>query len=251
MIETIMLRLCRIVLTVAAGYASALAQTGSVVGTVVDPEGASIGGANVVLAEQPELQVQYKATTMRTGEFRLSDVQPGTYTLTIEAPGFLDNTIPNIRVTSGESRGLKTTALKLAGCFAPGMMCDTFGMGQPIVHRDATVDVPFKCGVDADGGKMICKVSDSAVDFRVRSGDNGEIYVTAAKGARIALDTRGQWSLSDCVHAEYSATEIRVDQLKYSSRVCVHTNGGRYAEVYSFSGSGDGAGVTLTYLTWP
>ena len=98
---------------------------------------------------------------------------------------------------------------------------------------------------------MICDVADSAVDFRVRSGDNGEIYLTAAKGASIALDTLGQWSLSDCVNAAYSASEIRVDQLKHGSRVCVHTNGGRYTEVFGFGKSDFGPGVKMTYETWP
>ena len=65
------------VLMVAVCCSVGAEQTGTVVGTVVDVEGASIGGASILLAEQPESGVQYKATTTRTGEFELHDVAPG------------------------------------------------------------------------------------------------------------------------------------------------------------------------------
>jgi len=241
---------CWLPLLLAASYAAGAEQTGSVIGRVVDPGDASIGNASLVFAEQSGSGLKYEATTDRLGDFDFSSVAAGTYTMTIEAPGFLDKTVPDIRVTSGEAHDLKHVTLKIAGCFAPGTMCDTFG-GPPLVHHEATVDVPYKCGLDADGGKTICKASDSTVDFRAHAGDNGEIYLSPAKGASIALDTGGQWSLSDCKNASYSSSDVRVDQLKHSSRVCVRTNGGRYAEVYGFGKSDDGSGVRLTYLTWP
>jgi hypothetical protein len=216
----------------------------------MDSEGAAIPRASVVLAEQANPDVHYEMTTISSGDFSFASVAPGIYTLTIESPGFLDRTTSDIRVTSGETHDLKYVTLKIAGCFAPGAMCDTFG-GPPLVHQDATVDVPYRCGVDADGGKTICTASNSAVDFRVRAGDDGEIYLAAAKGASMALDTLGQWSLSDCVNAAYSTSEVRVDQLKHNFRVCVHTNGGRYAEVYGIRKLDGGNGVRMTYITWP
>ena len=116
-------------LLLAASCAAGAEQGGSVVARVADSEGGAIERVGVVLTEQAPSGTEYKTTTIRTGEFELQDIAPGTYTLTIEAPGFIDKTVPNIGVTLGESRDLETIALKLAGCFAPGVMCDNFGMG--------------------------------------------------------------------------------------------------------------------------
>jgi hypothetical protein len=92
------------------------------------------------------------------------------YTLTIEAEARIHKTIPDIRVTAGESRDLKNIAFKLAGCFAPGVMCDNFWLGPPILHGEASVGIPFNCGIDADGGGVRCKPSDPAGHSRRMDG---------------------------------------------------------------------------------
>jgi hypothetical protein len=238
------------VLLLAASCAATAEQTVSVAGKVVDPEGAAIARASVVLAEQSNPDMRYEATTNSSGDFSLASVVPGIYTLTIEAQAWTDKTISNVRITSGESRDLKNIALQFAGCFSPGVMCDNFGTGAPLLHAEASVDVPFNCGVDADGGGVRCKTSDSSVDFRVQTGTNGEIYLSPAKGARLALDTHGEWTKSDCVNSAYAASQLRVDQLKHNYRVCVHTNNGRYAEVYGFYKSPVNGTVHMTFETW-
>lgn len=236
-------------LLLAASCAAGAEQTGSVVGKAVDPEGAAIWDASVVLAEQSGATVQYKTTPDRSGDFRFANVAPGLYTLTIEAEGWIDKTIPDIRVTAGESRDLKDIGLRFAGCFAPHANCE-FGMGPPLLHAEATVDVPLNCGVDADGEGTKCNASDSSIDFRVQAGNNGEIYLSPAKGARIALDTLGEWTKEGCVNAAYPASQLRGDQLKHNYRVCVHTNKGRYAEVFGFYKSPADGTVHLTFETW-
>ena len=119
--ETSMSRLFRIVLLIAAGYASAAAQTGSVVGQVVDPQGAPIEHANVVLAAQRGSGVQFTATYVRTGEFEFPAVAPGAYTLTIKAPGWSDRTVPNIRISSCRVRDAGKLTLHIA-CLSCGML---------------------------------------------------------------------------------------------------------------------------------
>ena len=61
--------------------------TTSVRGTVTDPSGNAVGGANVVLASA-ESKTERTVTTGDQGEYQFLLVPPGTYTLSVTAPGF-------------------------------------------------------------------------------------------------------------------------------------------------------------------
>jgi hypothetical protein len=207
--------------------------------------------AKLLLAGSPDSGTRDEVTADAKGQFRISGLALGNYTLTIRLQGFLDKTIRNVQVTAVEPRDVGNIVLGFAGCFAPGVICDDFGLGAPFIHVEATIEVLTNCGVDVDTGKTTCTARDSNSDFGVRLGENGEAYLVPRNGARLAVDTHGQWSLQDCVAAGYSSTEVRVDNLALGTRVCVLTNGNRYAELYGFVKSDDGASVRMTYLTWP
>src|ERR1700692_2763178 len=61
--------------------------TTSVRGSVTDPGGSALVGANVVLAD-PESRTERTATTGGQGEYQFLFVPPGTYTLSVKAAGF-------------------------------------------------------------------------------------------------------------------------------------------------------------------
>src|SRR5208283_1006330 len=65
------------------------AQTGSTSlrGTVVDPNGAVIPGAQVTLTSA-EIGLSLNTQTDKTGFYQFQDVRPATYVLTVTAPGF-------------------------------------------------------------------------------------------------------------------------------------------------------------------
>lgn len=82
------LALTVVVLSLSA--ASSLAQVstaGKITGVVTDSSGAAIKGAAVV-AESPALMSPKSATSQSDGEFLLDLLPPGTYTVSVEAPGF-------------------------------------------------------------------------------------------------------------------------------------------------------------------
>src|SRR5947209_16083069 len=56
-------------------------------GTVTDPSGSAISGATVVLSN-PESKTERNSVTDTTGEYRFLALPPGTYTLSVTAPGF-------------------------------------------------------------------------------------------------------------------------------------------------------------------
>jgi len=60
---------------------------GSITGTVRDPQGAVIPGATVIVTNT-ETNVTTRTVTNETGYFEINLLNPGTYRLTVEAPGF-------------------------------------------------------------------------------------------------------------------------------------------------------------------
>ena len=70
-----------------AGSAFGQGGLGSISGTVVDPSGAVIPSASVVLLEI-QTQTTRSITTNEVGLFVLPSDVPGRYTVTVSAPGF-------------------------------------------------------------------------------------------------------------------------------------------------------------------
>lgn len=94
------MRSTRIVLAAfALSLASAFAQTtaGSIAGTVLDASQSAVSNAKVTATEQSKKTVASTVTDAE-GRFVFPQMQPGTYTLLVEAPGFkkLDKTDINL-----------------------------------------------------------------------------------------------------------------------------------------------------------
>jgi hypothetical protein len=64
---------------------------GSIVGEVVDTTGARVPSAKIA-ARSLQTSFERQATSDEQGEFRLADLPPGPYRLTVSAPGFMDAT---------------------------------------------------------------------------------------------------------------------------------------------------------------
>jgi hypothetical protein len=80
--------LLRALVVVAIFCAGAWAQTtGSITGTVKDPSGAAVAGANVIVAS-PEHGINRQMATNSTGEYNQSALPAGSYDITVTAAGF-------------------------------------------------------------------------------------------------------------------------------------------------------------------
>jgi hypothetical protein len=90
---------------------SAYGQTfrGSINGSVTDPSGAVVAGANVK-ATDDATGVVHEATTTSDGQFSFQDLGLGTYTVTVASAGFSPVTVEKIEVTAG---GAYTLPVKL------------------------------------------------------------------------------------------------------------------------------------------
>jgi Carboxypeptidase regulatory-like domain len=69
---------------------------GSLTGTVTDASGAVVSGAGVTALEVRTGATQ-NATTDSSGIYRFATLLPGTYTVTITAPGFSRQETPDVR----------------------------------------------------------------------------------------------------------------------------------------------------------
>jgi len=109
--ETHMRRWFGLILAAALVAVSAYGQTfrGSINGTVTDPSGAVVAGANVKATENATAEV-HEATTTSDGQFSFQDLNLSTYTITITAAGFSPVTVEKIEVTAG---GAYTLPVKL------------------------------------------------------------------------------------------------------------------------------------------
>ncbi|HZQ47233.1 MAG TPA: TonB-dependent receptor, partial [Verrucomicrobiae bacterium] len=83
---------------------------GSISGTVTDPSGAVVSGAQVK-AKNVETGTVFTTTSDSSGLFRLNALQVGTYTVEITAQGFKTASQSNVVVAAGRDADLRTVHL--------------------------------------------------------------------------------------------------------------------------------------------
>jgi hypothetical protein len=87
------LRLARVLhivfacLLLSLGFCAAQEFRGSITGTALDPQGAGVPGARVTVTET-QTNVSQTTTTNNTGFFEVPMLNPGIYSVTVEATGF-------------------------------------------------------------------------------------------------------------------------------------------------------------------
>src|SRR4051794_21181223 len=84
-------------LLIAPLHVNGQAISGDLTGTVLDPTGAAIPNAKVE-GVNAETNVTATTTSNQNGEYRLANLQPGTYTINVTAAGFAAGSLRNVRV---------------------------------------------------------------------------------------------------------------------------------------------------------
>src|SRR5579864_5844775 len=133
-------------LLVTAGYSQTF--RGAINGTVSDPSGAMVSGANV-RATNVATGVTLTTTTTSDGQFAFQDIPLGTYKIAVSAAGFSSVTTENVNVTAGTPY---TLAVKLkvgetsttVEVSAASLSIDTTTATQDnIIPTQAIQDVPM------------------------------------------------------------------------------------------------------------
>jgi hypothetical protein len=86
---------------------------GSISGLVTDPHGAYVATATVTL-QRKDNGTRRTSTTDEAGFFNFVAVQPGTYKLTVNSPGFAASTINDISLRASENRVFQHIQLQIA-----------------------------------------------------------------------------------------------------------------------------------------
>src|SRR5712664_4409134 len=80
----------------------------SIQGTVLDSKGGVVAGAKVTVTNQ-NTGVVRETTASDQGFYRINELPPGSYTVTVEAAGFKKTVSKNIVVQAEEPRGFDVT----------------------------------------------------------------------------------------------------------------------------------------------
>jgi hypothetical protein len=131
-----------------AACASAQVEQGRFVGRVVDSQDASVAGAAVKLTNTGTGIVQ-SAVTNRVGDYVVTPVQAGVYSLAVTAPGFETTVTTNIEVQVGQvaredvklSIGATNVTVQV-NTVQPLLNTDTATVGQVITNQQLT-DLPL------------------------------------------------------------------------------------------------------------
>jgi hypothetical protein len=86
--------------------------TGSLVGTILDPAAAVVPNATIQLTNQGTTATM-TATTDAEGVFRFANLLPGTYSVSVQAPGFKTRVVKDVTVGLSENRDLGRMELDL------------------------------------------------------------------------------------------------------------------------------------------
>lgn len=140
----------------------------SIQGTVEDPTGAVVPGANVT-ATNESTGVSKNAQSSGNGFYRIGELQPGSYTVKTEAQGFRPNTSSNVQVAAEQPRGLNvqlqtggatqtvevtetTPELQTENGSVEGQITSQQLLQLPSYGRDPYADLRLAPGVFGQGG---------------------------------------------------------------------------------------------------
>ncbi len=98
-------RVASVMLCITLAAVIAAAQTGGVKGKVRDAQGKGVAGASV-LVRQGEREIA-QGTTNGKGEFLVTNVPTGTYTVTIRKPGLRVGSVAGVEIKNGKTISLR------------------------------------------------------------------------------------------------------------------------------------------------
>jgi hypothetical protein len=86
--------------------------TGTIVGSVLDPSGLPVAGANVTLIDRAT-SVQRRTQSLTTGDFAFNTVEPGIFDIQVEAAGFKKFERTSINLAANDRLSVGTLALQI------------------------------------------------------------------------------------------------------------------------------------------
>jgi len=188
----------------AAGPLLAQSTFGSILGTVRDTSGAVVEGAQVTLVNSGTSASRVLVSDS-AGSFGFKNIDVGTYTLTIVAPGFEKESLPEIDLTARETRrmdvalkpGAENQTVLVADNPLPVITTDVSNLAETKTGAEL-VDLPVAIYSRSTGSTS--PISTLTTEAGVQTDDSGELAVAGATAALLSVTVDGISS----VGVEYS-----------------------------------------------
>src|SRR5580698_10460683 len=191
-------------LGIAAGKLAAQSTFGEILGTVHDSSGAVVAAVQVTLVNTGTGAMRNEVTDAN-GDYGFKNIDVGTYTLTLTAPGFEKESLPAIQLTARETRRLDATLNAGADSQTVVVMDDSV----PVITTDVSnlaetkkgdelVNLPVAIYSRSTGSTS--PISTLTTEAGVQTEDSGDLDVLGAPPALLSVTIDGISS----VGVEYS-----------------------------------------------
>src|SRR5262249_15755158 len=252
--------LCAVLLAIPAARAQSTTD-GAIGGTVYDSSGAALANATVVVRNNGT-NIEQTVTTDSSGYFRVAKLQPASYTVSIEAPGFAPFKAEQVIVQVGSLTEItprlqvgSTSATVLVSAEAPEVNTTTAEFA-PIVGEQQISNLPINGGRWSDFALLTPGVVNNSNGFGLLSfrgvstllnnntvdgADNNQAFFSEERGR-----TRAGYS-----SAKAAVQEFQVNTSNYSAED--GRGGGAVINTVSKSGTNELHGELYFYdrdLTW-
>ncbi|MGD0628416.1 MAG: TonB-dependent receptor, partial [Terracidiphilus sp.] len=191
-------------LLLAAAQAPAQSTFGEILGTIHDSSGAVVQGVQVTLANTGTNATR-NAVTDANGNYGFKNIDVGTYTLTLTAPGFETESLPAIALTARETRrmdatlkpGAESQTVVVEENAAAVITTDVSSLAETKAG-DELVELPVAIYSRSTGSTS--PISTLTTEAGVQTDDSGELAVDGTTAALLSVTIDGISS----VGVEYS-----------------------------------------------
>jgi vitamin B12 transporter len=160
--------------------ATASTHGGDLVGSVIDPSGAKIPGARVLLRDETGVIV-YQSRSGSDGQFSFSNIAEGKYRLSVEAAGFIQPRIPIVDVRSGARENIEVR-LEVAAISDQLVITAT---------RTEALKNEFGGSIDVISAEDLNRENQSSVSEALRSVPGLAVVQSGGRGAITSIFSRG------------------------------------------------------------
>ena len=256
----VVLSLCWL-LTTPVTYAQGVGTSGSISGTVTDPQGGVLPKASVVAIETAQ-GTQYSATADDTGEYRLTGLLPGNYKVTVKIDRFETQAMTGVVVNVGQTvvldfhLKLATTAQTVEVSAIPPVVEIERGSQANTITQQYIEDLPIDRRDYLTYTLLLPGVSDSTrladdQDFRVKQTPQSGLSFYGSNGRGNSITVDGGESQDDAGGVRPTISQDAVQEFQVNrSNYAADLGGanGASINIVSKSGSNDIHGSLFGYF---
>src|SRR5271165_3145649 len=201
----------------------------TIVGTVRDPSGGTVATCKVTLVNKGTA-AQHTTVSNGEGNYTFVNLEPGDYSLSMEAPGFQRSTFPDVPLTARQT-------LRIDGQMTMATQTETVNVNtasEPVIQTEVSniaetktgrelVDLPVALGSRANGSTS--PMTTLTAQPGVQTDASGNISVAGTKPSMLSMSIDGISSmgprtagpLTELFPSFYSIAEIKVSEVNNSA----------------------------------